>query len=183
MVMTATCRFNILMHMAIGDINSAAPGSGARFNDGKALLELLPIYLVAQYHHSLTGLSQPASRQVLALYALGRFQAGGGIADLHLALQHVIGDDWSECAHVFDYGRKKYAEWNWAKGMPWSVPIACAARHLLAIERDEQAVDTESGRTHFGHAACNIVMLLTYISIYRDGDDRPAQLQGLLDGY
>ncbi len=168
--------------MAIGDINSAAPGSGARFNDGKAPLELLPIYLVAQYHHSLTGLSQPASRPVLALYALGRFQAGGGIADLHLALQHVIGDDWSECAHVFDYGRKKYAEWNWAKGMPWSVPLACAARHLLAIERDEQAVDPESGRTHFGHAACNIVMLLTYISIYRDGDDRPAQLQGLLDG-
>ena len=167
--------------MAIGDINSAAPGSGARFNDGKAPLELLPISLVAQYHHGLNGFWNEPTRPVLALYWLGQFQAGGGMFHLREALQAIIGDDWSECAHVFDYGRKKYAEWNWAKGMPWSVPLACAARHLLAVERGEE-LDAESGRTHYGHAACNIVMLLTYLSTYREGDDRPPQLQGLIDG-
>lgn len=85
-----------------------------------------------------------------------------------------FGDWWTDCALVFDYGRKKYAEWNWAKGMAWSIPLACAVRHLLAILRGEEN-DPESGLPHRGHVACNLVMLAQYEATYHEGDDRPTK--------
>jgi hypothetical protein len=85
-------------------------------------------------------------------------------------------DPWMDCAAVFDYGRKKYATWNWAKGMPWSVPMACAVRHCLAILRGEEN-DPESGLPHRGHVACNLVMLAQYEHTYLEGDDRPSILR------
>lgn len=79
-----------------------------------------------------------------------------------------------DCAAVFDYGRKKYAEWNWAKGMDWSVPYACALRHLSAWHRGED-LDPESGLPHLGHVMCNLVMLSTYAKTYPEGDNRPKE--------
>jgi hypothetical protein len=111
--------------MTVGDVNSNARGTGARFNDGKPAFDLIPI----------------------------------------MSMQ--------DCARVFDYGRKKYADWNWAKGMKWSVPFACVMRHLAAWQRGEDD-DAESGLPHLGHVMCNLVMLSTYAQTYRDGDDRPA---------
>lgn len=163
--------------MAVGNINSDAKGSGVRFNDGKVPLELLPLTLVADYY--LSG-PKPATIAMNTLRALGQFQAGGGADDLRDALKWIVGGNFAACAQVFDYGRKKYAEWNWAKGMAWSIPIACAARHLVAIQNGE-ADDAESGLPHRGHAACNIVMLLTYLNVYPEGDDRPDMLGALLD--
>ena len=113
--------------MSIGDVNSTARGSGARYNDGKVALELIP----------------------------------------GLALE--------DCARVFDYGRKKYAAWNWAKGMQWMVVFACLLRHLYAWARGEDN-DPESGLPHLGHAMCNLVMLTTFARTYREGDDRPKGL-------
>ena len=108
----------------IGDVNSTAKGSGARFNGGKADLSLIPLA--------------------------------------------TLEDE----ARVWMYGTKKYAAWNWAKGMPWSVPYACAMRHLAAWQRGEE-LDPESGQPHLAHAMCNLRMLTLYSKTYREGDDRP----------
>jgi len=157
----------------IGDIASIAKGSGARYNTGKPPLDLVPLVLIAAFHrpHRRRGEERVA---VEALDALGRFQSQTGGA---MAVLHELGDGWAECAQVFEYGRRKYAAWNWAKGMPWSAVISSAARHLLAMI-DGEVLDAESGLPHRGHVFCNIVMLLAYEETFATGDDRPAE--GLL---
>lgn len=77
-----------------------------------------------------------------------------------------------ECAKVFDYGRKKYSEWNWLKGQDWSHPYASLMRHLSAWQQGEE-IDPESGLPHLGHAMCNMVMLSTFAKTYPEGDNRP----------
>jgi len=150
----------------IGDLSSQERGSGTRLNGGKPPLELIPIRVMVESWGSDLG-----NNLRVAGMALARFQEGGDAADLHDAIR-FIGNQWDECAHVFDYGRKKYAEWNWAKGMSWNAVIGCAARHWRAIALGHH-IDDESGLTHRGHILCNMVMLLTYLRTYRDGDDRP----------
>jgi len=155
---------------SVGDVNSTARGSGARYNAGKAPIELIPLRVIAEL--SLTkGVGQQEEE---ALLALARFQEGGDASDLFDAIR-AIGPAWEECAAVFDYGRKKYAEWNWAKGMSWNIPIACAARHLVFGLMAGETLDPESGHPHRGHFLCNIVMLLTFIRTYPEGDDRPSK--------
>jgi hypothetical protein len=83
-----------------------------------------------------------------------------------------LGPDWDNCGRVFDYGRTKYAEWNWAKGMPWSAVISSCEHHLRAMFLGE-VTDPESGLPHSGHAMCNLIMLWTYCETYPEGDDRP----------
>jgi len=161
----------------IGDLTSAARGSGARANGGKPDLSLLPLCELAEHMRSFAPDTPDMTAAVAAMHALGQFQASHSVQWLHAAL-HLLGDEAiEECAQVFDYGRRKYAAWNWAKGMPWSVPLACGARHLFAILRGE-ASDLESGKTHRGHAACNIVMLITFARTYPEGNDLPPE--GLL---
>lgn len=156
---------------SVGDINSTAKGSGARYNAGKAPFDLIPIReLVASLRR--TSLNGP---EVDALEYLSIWQEGGNVYHLHDALVTLGFDGWYDCAHVFDYGRAKYADWNWAKGMPWSVPLACAVRHLMSMLRGESA-DPESEWPHRGHVFCNISMLLTYSRTFLEGDDRPTML-------
>jgi len=77
-------------------------------------------------------------------------------------------------AQVWMYGKEKYAAWNWAKGMPWSVPYASAMRHLMAWQSGEEN-DPESGLPHIAHAMCNLRMLTLYSKNYLEGDDRPKE--------
>jgi hypothetical protein len=77
-------------------------------------------------------------------------------------------------ARVWEYGKKKYAEWNWVKGMDWSIPFACALRHLAAWQRGEDN-DKESGLPHIAHAMCNLRMLTLYKDVYPEGDNRPVK--------
>lgn len=67
--------------------------------------------------------------------------------------------------------------WNWAKGMPWSVPFGCLMRHMAAWQRGEE-LDPESGLPHLAHAMCNLRMLTLYAKQYPEGDDRPTQWIG-----
>lgn len=166
--------------MSIGDINSTARGSGARFNDGKAPVELYPIRMLAEWADATRGIgprSGPAVEQAIwLLYALATFQERvheEPRAGLEIALRQLKSEDILAGARVFGYGRKKYAAWNWAKGMPWSVPLACAVRHLLRII-DGEDLDAESGEPHIGHVTCNVTMLWAYADTFREGDDRPA---------
>lgn len=130
---------------AIGNVNSKEKGSGARYNNGKADLSLIPLW--------------------------------------------TLEDE----AKVWMYGKNKYAAWNWAKGMDWSVPLACALRHLSSWQRGEE-IDSESGLPHLAHAMCNLRMLTLFSKTYKEGDDRPPieymyqqisqeQLKTVLDQY
>jgi hypothetical protein len=156
--------------MPVGDINSNERGSGARFNDGKPPMELIPL-------STLAGNFKPATSKVvraLAGFARTRSEddlwAAYGHAEDLIPGEEVFGELLEIEARVFGYGAKKYAAWNWTKGMPWSVPVACIIRHLVAIERDELN-DPESGLPHAGHIACNIRMLAFYLDHYPEGDD------------
>lgn len=160
---------------AVGDLSSNAAGTGARFNAGKAPLHLIPAGIMAD----LTLVAPPVPGPVpwgFVLGCLGDFQmrVGGGKFTLLRALAAMASEPgmWEECARVFEYGTRKYAAWNWAKGMPWTVPIGCALRHIvLGIEQGEQN-DPESGLPHRGHVVCNIVMLLWFLDHCAEGDDR-----------
>jgi hypothetical protein len=156
--------------MSIGDVHSDARGSGARFNDGKAPLHLIPVGLIADSFIDVKVDDVQADVRD-ALDCLGSFQTSGNPEYLLIGLGSLW-SYWRDCAAVFEYGRKKYAEWNWAKGMPWSVPLACAARHALAILEGEET-DRESGLRHVGHMLCNLVMLRTYVDSYPEGNDLP----------
>lgn len=166
--------------MAVGDVKSTARGSGARFNDGKPEMELLPIKELARYYHATQHPNAPATaiRAIDAMLMLGEWQATGSKRALYKALQRLDDDGRlsADCANVFTYGKRKYAEWNWAKGMKWSIPLACAVRHLQAIIEGELIDPVEkqgSGLPHRGHVACNVFMLLTFMETYPEGDDRP----------
>jgi hypothetical protein len=118
----------------IGDINSDAKGSGARYNADKPDLSLIPLC--------------------------------------------TLEDE----ARVWMYGAKKYARDNWQRGMVWSVPLACALRHLSAWQRGEEN-DPESGLPHLAHVMCNIRMLTLYASTYPEGDDRSKWLAPMAPDY
>lgn len=111
-------------YMGVGDVNSNEKGSGARYNQGKADLSLIPL--------------------------------------------STLEDE----ARVWMYGEAKYKRFNWMKGMAWSIPLACALRHLAAWQNGED-IDPESGQPHLAHAMCNLRMLTLYSRTYPEGDDRP----------
>lgn len=72
---------------------------------------------------------------------------------------------------VLAYGRQKYAERNWEKGMAWSKLFASTMRHLWAWWRRE-SYDRESGLNHLWHAATNIMFLIAYTARNIGTDDR-----------
>ena len=169
--------------MSTGDVKSDKKGSGARFNDGKVSYELIPIRIFAnqiKFDLALKGSSKRVECIYNALLALQHWQEGGDVSDLYESTKAMLGDSfggvaWDECARVFEYGVKKYAEWNWLKGMQWSVPLGCAVRHLEHIYAGEE-LDHESGLRHRGHFLCNVCMLIMYADFYKEGDNRPPML-------
>lgn len=158
--------------MPIGDLNSTALGSAARFNDGKPPLDLIPANIIGEHvsRHPV-GATEPSMSMLLRTLGQWQFREGDDPKLLHEAL-FWSGATWEDIARVFDYGRKKYAAWNWAKGMAWSVPTGCIMRHALAVVRGE-IEDPESRQPHAGHIGCNLIMLLHYVERYQEGDDRP----------
>jgi len=102
----------------------------------------------------------------------GQFQESGNPLFLDEALV-VCKEHWADCANVFEYGARKYATWNWVKGMKWSVPIGCIGRHALKVLSNGEINDDESGLPHIGHIMCNLVMLKAFESGYPEGNDLP----------
>lgn len=162
----------------VGDLDSKARGTAARFNEGKVPLELVDLDVIYQSMIDVDPF-KPVVQQ------LAIWQHGGSSKNLLTASYYLAsflaktnddksfgGIPWDECARVFEYGAKKYCEWNWLKGQAWSVPFACAVRHLDKIYKG-QLIDEESGQTHMGHFLCNVVMLCYYEKEYKEGDNRP----------
>jgi hypothetical protein len=151
--------------MPVGDVNSNERGSGARFNDGKPDLSLIPPILLPY--------ADPEQRQLqLALQSLMFEGKVSMLKDFYYDTLHAT-DCTAVTAKVFEYGKKKYAAWNWAKGMAWSVPVACALRHADALWYRGEELDAESGLPHLGHLMCNLVMLLHFVQYYPDLNDLP----------
>lgn len=78
-----------------------------------------------------------------------------------------------EIVKVLDFGAKKYAPHNWAKGMDWNRPFDALMRHLVAWWGG-QAKDPETGISHLAHAGCNILFLIAYELRGIGTDNRPS---------
>jgi len=148
-----------------GNLDSDDKGSGARKSAGKAQLDLIPIrywlgawdfYLVSEERTFMQELASWQERHTSAYELMGLF-----------SYKELAG-----AAKVLAFGAKKYKAWNWAKGMPWSVPTGCILRHMQAIV-DDELLDAESGEEHWMHVVCNVMMLAWYEVHYSEGDDRP----------
>jgi hypothetical protein len=157
---------------AVGDLSSAEKGSGARFNAGKDRLDLIPVAIqAAVYRRSNSYESMgPKDRSFVSMTALGDFMRSGDSQWLYKAII-VIDPRLDGAAMVFEYGAKKYAAWNWIKGMQWSVPVGCISRHARAIMVDGEIDDPESKLPHAGHISCNLIMLAQYNLTYPEGND------------
>lgn len=173
---------------AVGDIHSSAKGSGARFNAGKPAYHYLPWTRLSN-SILLSPISQEQGYVREALRYLGDFQCGNDYALAHLlvaagnAAHMSMHEVLNETTKVLDFGAQKYAPFNWAKGMKWSVCIGCIGRHLYgyptghAMWHDARSIDPDSGLMHVGHVGANVMFLLEYMSTYREGDDRPQELR------
>jgi len=157
-----------LYDMAVGDINSNAKGSGARANGDKVPMDLIPVSVWRNKWRIAMTQSVDSSQLLDIMYALEKWQEGE-----YKPLDKVLSFNCLEGAcRVFAYGAGKYAAWNWAKGMAWSVPLGCALRHMQAV-LDGEFIDDESGLPHIDHVFSNIVMLDYFERHYPEGDDRP----------
>lgn len=74
-------------------------------------------------------------------------------------------------ARGLQYGARKYAKHNWAKGMDWSRVYDAGMRHMTAWNAGEDK-DPESGLSHLDHALCCLAFLAAYESRGTGNDDR-----------
>ena len=153
------------MSEGIGDITSNEKGTGARYNSGKADYSLIPISILADSFAEETT-------SVTALTMLGLYQETQDTEWLMKAF-NIFDTDCHGMIKVLEYGSRKYKSWNWLKGQNWSVPLACAVRHLLKIILDGEEVDDESGLHHVYHFKCNVMFLIQYAKSYPEGNDLP----------
>lgn len=154
----------------VGDIHSMDKGTAARYNSGKSRIDLLPLFMVVE-SLNIDGFNSVQIDTFNALQHIAEFQRTREEHYIDFALK-VLSSYWVDCADAFGYGAKKYASWNWVKGMNWSVPVGCIGRHAFAVFNGELN-DSESTLPHVGHIMCNIVMLKAYIRSYPEGNDLP----------
>lgn len=76
-----------------------------------------------------------------------------------------------ELGKVAGYGARKYARYNYAKGIKWSLSYDALQRHLMAFWGGED-LDPESRLPHAAHACWHCLCLLTYMLRGRGEDDR-----------
>lgn len=81
-------------------------------------------------------------------------------------------------AKVMMHGAKKYAPWNWQRGMKYSDTYSSLQRHLWDWWQREDNDDGPkgSGLPHLWHAGCDLMFLVFYEAhraLYGKFDDRP----------
>lgn len=87
---------------------------------------------------------------------------------------HLIpSDGLAELARVYTFGAKKYAPYNWERGMDHSRVFNSMLRHIYAYWDGENR-DQETGLHHMAHAAWNALTLLVYSLRGVGVDDRKA---------
>ena len=74
-------------------------------------------------------------------------------------------------SHVATFGAKKYARYNWKKGMQYMGLVDSLLRHLTSWSEGEE-IDPESGMFHVDHVAWNALALAEMAHTRQDLDDR-----------
>ncbi len=87
-------------------------------------------------------------------------------------------DAMEEVARVYGFGATKYEDHNWLRGYKWSLSIASAFRHLVAMVLGQDR-DPESGCLHTAHLAWHALTLTTFILRKLGTDDRYRALASL----
>lgn len=97
---------------------------------------------------------------------------GGQKNDQGKPMMNLLAPQWLfGVAQVLTFGAKKYAAWNWAKGISYSRLYDGIQRHLNAFWGREDN-DQESGLSHLLHASCGLMFLYMMTLIRPDLDDR-----------
>lgn len=156
--------------MSVGDVTSKERGTGARFNSGKPPLHFIPPMCFAYY-------CEHPDKQAWAWLQAGWEGRLKWIDVLGCMEREYSPDYMDEAARVFEFGAEKYAPFNWAKGMQWSIALDCAMRHLRrASSPIGEEMDPESGFSHLAHMFCNLIMLAYFEVHYKEGNDLPSWL-------
>jgi hypothetical protein len=81
---------------------------------------------------------------------------------------------WSDVVRVLEFGAKKYAPFNWEKGIEYSRVYHAFCRHWKAILVDGELNDPETGLPHEAHALCELMFLVVFEARgLSQFDDRP----------
>lgn len=183
--------------VTVGDLNSSARGTGARKSSGKPDWSQLPMWAVNDVLNAARTMDEDVMENEGLWYVVDRlalWQRGDdkALLDAAAVLAAVITRQkdhkssvrisallrsFLHTVRVLEFGAKKYAKGNWAKGMSWSVCYTCAISHLTKfLDRDvtDPAAenDEESGISHLAHAMCNLLFLIGYKTLFPEGDDR-----------
>ncbi len=149
--------------------------SGVKFNQGKPSdLHLIPLTVLAPLF--------PAHMHALACALHGWARRGVASPALLEAVRGSRGEGATgpiilEALGPLQYGREKYAAYNWEKGLPFTAVSDAGLRHALGVPYDSEGRptthDPESGLNHVEHLVCN-VMFAACLSLHN--------LSGKLEG-
>ena len=162
---------------SVGDLHSDDIGTGARMSGDKLAVEVIPVrHWASIFETSLVNAGEYEWEDkviITCLRSLAKFQEGKLTGEKLLAPVPHPWFDLAVDAFVYGYTGGGYKKWNWIKGMPWSVPLACAIRHAKAHVLNGEMNDKDSGLPHISHFVCNLVMLATFYDAYPEGNDFP----------
>ena len=107
-------------------------------------------------------LTKEEEEELVYMMTAGRIRDGGMKFDTgKLDYTLVPWDGLDEIVKVLEFGARKYARDNWqlVEGGEQRY-LAAAFRHLIAYNRGEK-IDPETGVSHFAHAGCCLLFLLS----------------------
>ena len=103
----------------------------------------------------------PVTEKTSCLTTAVNFETGRKEDSGKLRMDLIAPEALEELARVLGHGAKKYADWNWSKGIKYSRVIAAVLRHINSWRKLEDN-DPETGLNHLSHAFCGLMFLITY---------------------
>ena len=153
-----------------GEVMRVTEAGALRADVGKVPLHLVPpevmkLALPAEYHGFIDW-----------------FHGSGTVDDLRMCARVALGDQRGvlAVARVWEVGAKKYAAWNWFKGLLFSNLYNSAMRHALKAQYEtiDRVEDGGTGEPHTAHYAWNVCVCYVFAMQGRtELDDRAACAQ------
>ena len=129
-------------------------------SDFKQLLKSLSLqnrdWIVEQYNRN-----RPFKDHITA----DRFNEG------KMAWELVDFESLEPLVEVLMFGATKYSKDNWKKGQAITELLGSLFRHIIAFQKGED-LDEESGKSHIGHAMCNLMFIQYVLDNHKHFDDR-----------